>query len=111
MRLKYAYIIKCDSVMKDTAGNVTELHCSVDLESKTGGPTAGRKVKGTLHWVSAAQAVPVEVRLYDRLFKVEDLNQMDGDFKDYLNPDSLKSLNTTWMPPVLCQPNSATTRS
>ena len=68
VRLKYAYIIKCEEVVKDDAGNVTELRCSVDLDSKSGGLTAGRKVKGTIHWVSAAHAIDAEVRLYDRLF-------------------------------------------
>src|SRR5438128_10281689 len=63
VRLKYAYIIKCDEVVKDTQGNVIELRCTADLDSKTGGPTAGRKVKGTIHWVSAAHSVPAEVRL------------------------------------------------
>src|SRR5438876_7093249 len=66
----YAYIIKCDEVIKDNAGKVTELRCSVDLESKSGGATSNRKVKGTIHWVSAAHAVDAEVRLYDRLFTV-----------------------------------------
>ncbi len=70
VRLKYAYIIKCDEVVKDAAGQVVELRCTADLDSKTGGPTAGRKVKGTIHWVSAAHAVDAEVRLYDRLFTV-----------------------------------------
>jgi glutaminyl-tRNA synthetase len=70
VRLKYAYIIKCEEVVKDNAGKVTELRCSVDLDSKSGGPTAGRKVKGTIHWVSAAHAIDAQVRLYDRLFTV-----------------------------------------
>ena len=70
VRLKYAYIIKCDEVMKDAAGNVTELRCTADLESKSGGATSNRKVKGTIHWVSAAHAIDAEVRLYDRLFTV-----------------------------------------
>src|SRR5947208_11267135 len=70
VRLKYAYIIKCEEVMKDDAGNVTELRCSVDVDSKSRGATASRKVKGTIHWVSAAHAVEAEVRLYDRLFTV-----------------------------------------
>ena len=70
VRLKYAYIIKCEEVVKDDAGDVTELRCSVDLDSKSGGLTAGRKVKGTIHWVSAAHAIDAEVRLYDRLFTV-----------------------------------------
>src|SRR3954452_4706857 len=72
VRLKYAYIIKCEEVVKDAAGNVTELRCAADLESKSGGATSSRKVKGTIHWVSAAEAVDAEVRLYDRLFTVPD---------------------------------------
>ena len=89
VRLKYAYIIKCDEVVKDAAGNVTELRCSADLDSKTGGATAGRKVKGTIHWVSAANAIDAEVRLYDRLFTVAEPDA-DGDFKKHLNPHSLE---------------------
>ena len=69
VRLKYAYIIKCDEVVKDAAGNVIELRCSVDLDSKSGGATSNRKVKGTIHWVSAQQAIDAEVRLYDRLIQ------------------------------------------
>jgi len=87
VRLKYAYIIKCDEVVKDAAGNVVELRCTADLGSKTGGPTAGRKVKGTLHWVSAAHAIDAEVRLYDRLFTVPEPDA-GGDFKSFLNPHS-----------------------
>src|SRR5438105_4064904 len=67
VRLKYGYIIKCEEVIKDGSGNTTELRCTADLESKTGGPTAGRKVKGTVHWVSGRHAINAEVRLYDRL--------------------------------------------
>ena len=89
VRLKYAYIIKCDSVVKEASGEIAELHCSVDLESKTGGATAGRKVKGTLHWVSAAHAVDAEVRLYDRLFTVPEPDAA-GDFKAHINPHSLE---------------------
>jgi glutaminyl-tRNA synthetase len=88
VRLKYAYIIKCDEVIKDAAGNITELRCTVDLDSKTGGATAGRKVKGTIHWVSAAHAIDAECRLYDRLFTVPEPDA-DGDFKQHLNPHSL----------------------
>jgi glutaminyl-tRNA synthetase len=88
VRLKDAYIIKCDDVIKDENGNVTELRCSCDPDSKTGGATAGRKIKGTLHWVDAASAVPCEVRLYDYL-----LNEGDGDFSTRLNEDSLKVLS------------------
>jgi glutaminyl-tRNA synthetase len=89
VRLKYAYIIKCDEVIKDASGNIVELRCTADLDSKTGGPTAGRKVKGTIHWVSAPHAIDAEVRLYDRLFTVPEPDA-DGDFKKHLNPHSLE---------------------
>jgi glutaminyl-tRNA synthetase len=89
VRLKYAYIIKCDEVVKDNAGNVIELRCTVDLESKSGGATSNRKVKGTIHWVSAAHAVDAEVRLYDRLFSVPEPDA-GGDFKAFINPASLE---------------------
>jgi len=89
VRLKYAYIIKCDEVVKDDAGNVIELRCTADLESKSGGATSNRKVKGTIHWVSAAEAVDAEVRLYDRLFSVPEPDA-EGDFKSFLNPNSLE---------------------
>src|SRR5206468_5974885 len=87
VRLKYAYIIKCEQVIKDKAGRVTELHGTADLDSKTGGTTAGRKVKGTIHWVSAARAIDAEVRLYDRLFSVPEPDA-SGDFKSFINPNS-----------------------
>jgi glutaminyl-tRNA synthetase len=89
VRLKYAYIIKCEAVVKDAAGHLTELRCTADLDSKTGGATSARKVKGAIHWVSAAHAVPAEVRLYDRLFTVPEPDA-DGDFKTHLNPHSLE---------------------
>ena len=89
VRLKYAYIIKCEQVVKDSAGQITELHCTADLDSKTGGATSGRKVKGTIHWVSAAHCVDAEVRLYDRLFTVPEPDAA-GDFKQFLNPHSLE---------------------
>lgn len=89
VRLKYAYIIKCDEVVKDPSGQVVELRCTADLDSKTGGATAGRKVKGTIHWVSAPHAVEAEARLYDRLFTVPEPDA-DGDFKQHLNPRSLE---------------------
>ena len=89
VRLKYAYIIKCDEVVKDAAGQVVELRCTADLGSKTGGPTSSRKVKGTIHWVSAPQALDAEVRLYDRLFTVPEPDA-GGDFKSALNPHSLE---------------------
>ena len=97
VRLKYAYIIRCDAVIKDAAGHVTELHCTADLESKTGGATAGRKVKGTVHWVSAAHALDAEVRLYDRLFTVPEPDAA-GDFQAHLNPHSLEVLTAKLEP-------------
>ena len=97
VRLKYAYIIKCDEVVKDDAGNVIELRCTVDLESKSGGPTAGRKVKGTIHWVGVSRAVAAEVRLYDRLFTVPEPDA-SGDFKSFVNPNSLEIVNAKCEP-------------
>jgi glutaminyl-tRNA synthetase len=102
VRLKYAYIIRCDEVVKDAAGTVVELRCTADLGSKTGGPNANRKVKGTLHWVSAAHAVPAEVRLYDRLFTVPepDAPGQAADFTAFLNPRSLETV-AAWIEPAL----------
>jgi glutaminyl-tRNA synthetase len=97
VRLKSAYIIRCDEVIKDVSGKVVELRCTYFPESKSGSDVSGIHVKGTLHWVNAADAVEVEVREYDRLFKVEDplseealLPEGQGDFKNYINPGSLK---------------------
>ena len=92
VRLKSAYIVRCDEVIKDAAGEVIELHCSYIENSKSGHDTSGIAVKGTIHWVSTAQAVEAEIRLYDRLFKVEDPSREDGDFKDYINPESLQTI-------------------
>ena len=89
VRLKYAYIIKCDEIVKDDGGNLVELRCAVDLESKSGGQTSNRKVKGTIHWVSAAHAADAEVRLYDRLFTVPEPDAA-GDFKSFINAHSLE---------------------
>lgn len=100
VRLKNAYIIKCDDVVKGNSGKVKELHCTYIPESKSGSDTSGINVKGTLHWVCAKHAVPVEARLYERLFKVEDLGEAEGDFKDYLNPDSLQ-IKTVYAEPAL----------
>jgi glutaminyl-tRNA synthetase len=88
VRLKYGYIIKCEEVVKNAEGKITELRCSIDLGSKKGGPTANRKVKGTIHWVSAAHAIDAEVRLYDRLFTVPEPDA-EGDFKNFVNTNSL----------------------
>lgn len=101
VRLKSAYIIQCDEVVKDANGKIVELHCSYIEGSKSGGPNAGMKVKGTLHWVSAKYAKKAEIRLYDRLFVQEDMNTIDGDFKDYLNPESLQIVRTALVEPAL----------
>src|SRR5437588_12412661 len=99
VRLKYAYIIKCNEVIKDRSGNVTELRCTVDLESKSGGATSSRKVKGTIHWVSAAHARDAEVRLYDRLFTTPEPD-VTGDFKSSINPQSLEVVTAKCEPAV-----------
>ena len=101
VRLKSAYIIKCEEVIKDAAGNAVELRCSYIPESKSGSDNSGIQVKGVIHWVSATHAVPVEVRLYDRLFKVENVAEAEGDFKDYLNPDSLQIISTAYAEPAI----------
>ncbi|HOF08679.1 MAG TPA: glutamine--tRNA ligase [Opitutaceae bacterium] len=88
VRLKYACIIKCDEVVKDAAGNVVEIRCTADLDSRAGGPNSGKKVKGTIHWVSAAHAIDAEVRLYDRLFTAAEPDA-GGDFTKNVNPKSL----------------------
>jgi len=94
VRLKNAYIVKCTGCKKNAEGEIEEVYCKYDMNTKSGMPDSNRKVKGTLHWVSAAHSLPAEVRLYDRLFKVENpaLEEKDGDFRDLLNPDSLKVL-------------------
>jgi glutaminyl-tRNA synthetase len=90
VRLKYAYIIKCEEVVKNDAGELVELRCTADLDSKSGGATAGRKIKGTIHWVSAQHAIDAEVRLYDRLFTEAEPEKDGRDFKLVLNPHSLE---------------------
>ncbi len=89
VRLKHAYIIKCESFVKDADGNITEVHCTYIPESRSGNDTSGINVKGTMHFVSASHAVPVQVNLYDRLFKVENPSAEEGDFKSYINENSL----------------------
>ena len=108
VRLKSAYIIKCDEVIKDTEGNITALHCSYIPESKSGSDSSGINVKGTLHWVSVAHAQEAEIRLYDRLFQVEDVANAEGDFKDHINPNSLQIIAKAFAEPALIsdQPNS-----
>lgn len=102
VRLRYAYIIKCVSVVKDGAtGEITELHCTYDPETKSGSAQSGRKVKGTIHWVSAKHAVDAEVRLYDRLFSSENPASEDGDYKSFINPNSLEVLKKCKVEPSL----------
>ena len=101
VRLKSAYIVTCNSFTKDNGGNVTEIHCTYIPESKSGTDTSGVHVQGTIHWVSVSQAKTAEVRLYDRLFRVEDPSNEDGDFKEYLNPDSLQILPAAYIEPDL----------
>lgn len=96
VRLKHAYIIKCESYKTDDAGNVTEIHCTYIPESKSGNDTSGINVKGTMHFVCAKHAVPVQVNLYDRLFKVENPSAEDGDFKSYLNENSLDVISNAY---------------
>lgn len=99
VRLKHAYIIKCDEVIKDEHGHVKELHCSYDPESKQGGATAGRKIKGTLHWVAAATAIRAEVRLYDYLLKTDASGNVPEDFLLALNPNSLRVISSAYLEP------------
>jgi glutaminyl-tRNA synthetase len=101
VRLKYAYIIKCEEVTKDADGNVVELRCTADLESKSGGATSNRKVKGTIHWVSDRNPVEAEVRLYDRLFTVPEPDGDGGDFKSFVNPDSLEIVRAKCEPSLV----------
>ncbi len=101
VRLKSAYIIQCNEVIKNADGSVAEVHCTYLPESKSGADTSGLKVPGTLHWVSVKHAVTVELRLYDRLFKVEDPSNEDHDFKEYINPDSLKIISSAYAEPSL----------
>ena len=103
VRLRYAYFIKCQEVVKDAAGNVIELRCTYDPATKGGDSPDGRKVKATLHWVSAAHAVEAEVRLYDTLFTVRDPSSVPagGDWKDYLNSKSLEVLTGVKLEPGL----------
>jgi glutaminyl-tRNA synthetase len=93
VRLRYAYFVRCESVVKDPAsGEIVEVRCTYDPATRGGSAPDGRKVPGTLHWVSADRSVPVEVRLYDRLFKVERPDQEEGPFENYLNSNSLEVL-------------------
>ncbi|HTK18532.1 MAG TPA: glutamine--tRNA ligase/YqeY domain fusion protein [Mucilaginibacter sp.] len=101
VRLKSAYIVTCEGFDKDADGNVTAVYCKYLPESKSGHDTSGVNVKGTIHWVSVPHAKTAEVRLYDRLFQVDDPSNEDGDFKDYMNPNSLQILPDTYIEPDL----------
>jgi len=107
VRLKGAYIIRCDEVKKGNDDKVTELHCTYFPESRSGNDTSGINVKGTIHWVSIPHAKTGELRLYERLFKVEDPSNEEGDFKDYINPDSLH-ISTAYIEPSLADAKSNT---
>jgi len=93
VRLKSAYIVKCTGCKKDAEGNIEEIYCEYDSQTKSGMPESNRKVKGTLHWVSATHCLDAEVCLYDRLFSVENPSADERDFRDLLNPNSLRVLN------------------
>ena len=102
VRLKAAYIIRCDEIVKNDQGEIVEVRCSYDPETRSGAPQSNRKVKGTLHWVSAMHALPAEIRLYDRLFMDPDPDgHKDKDFKEFINPDSLTSLKGCFVEPSL----------
>ena len=101
VRLKYAYIVKCEDYKKDEAGNITEIICTYDPNSKSGEDTSGKKVKGTLSWVSAKHAETAEVRLIDRLFLTENLNDIEDDFINHLNPKSMEVLEAVKIEPSL----------
>lgn len=104
VRLKGAYIVKCTGVKKNDAGEIEEIYCTYDPESRSGMPGASRKVKGTLHWVSAATAVDATVRLYDRLFSVENPSaETDRDFRELLNPDSLIEVKGVKLEPFIAE--------
>jgi len=101
VRLKHAYIIKCESFSKDADGNITEIYCTHVPESKSGEDTSGINVKGTIHWVSSRHAKQAEIRMYDRLFTVESPDGEEGDFKDYLNPNSMEVITHAYIEPYL----------
>lgn len=103
VRLKAAYIVKCTECIKDNEGNIVEIHCEYDPETRSGMPGSMRKVKGTLHWVSARHCKDAEVRLYDRLFKVENPSAEEGDFRDLLNPESLQVVDNVKIEPYLAE--------
>jgi glutaminyl-tRNA synthetase len=104
VRLRYAYFVRCTGVEKDASGAISAVHCSYDPATRGGDAPDGRKVKGTLHWVSAQHAVPAEVRLYEPLFKAEQPGAATGNFLDDLNPSSLEVLPRAFVEPSLASP-------
>ena len=103
VRLKSAYIIQCDEVVKDDNGNITQVNCSYFANSKSGSDTSGVAVKSTIHWVNAANALPVTIKEYDRLFSVENVDAQEGDFKEYVNPNSLSTITNALAEPALLE--------
>ena len=101
VRLKNAYIVKCESFEKNDNGDISTIYCTYYPESKSGNDTSGISVKGTIHWLSAAHAATAEIRLYDRLFKVENPSAEEGDFKSFINPDSLTIIPKAYIEPSL----------
>ena len=112
MRLRNAYVIRCDEVIKDAHGEIIELHCSYDRATLGANPE-GRKVKGVIHWVSAVHGIEAEVRLYDRLFTAPapDAAKDGRDYKDYLNPDSLRTVTHCMVEPALAGASRASVSS
>jgi glutaminyl-tRNA synthetase len=104
VRLRWAYIIKCEDVIKDDEDNVIELHCTYDPDTRSGSGKSDKKVKGTIHWVSASHAINAEVRMYDRLFMVENPEEdAEKDFTEFINPDSMNILNNCKLEPSLAE--------
>jgi glutaminyl-tRNA synthetase len=105
VRLKHAYIITCQEIVKDSSGNIVEVHCTYDPNSRSGSDLSGRKVKGTLHWVAEEVAIRATVRLYDHLFTLKNLSDMEEGktYSDYLNPDSLITLDHCLVEPSIAQ--------
>jgi glutaminyl-tRNA synthetase len=105
VRLRSAYIVKCESVVKDAAGNITEVRCTYDTATRGGDAPDGRKIKGTIHWVSARHAVPAKVRLYDALFTKRNPDDVEEghDYKESINPASLEIINDAFLEPSLAQ--------
>ena len=106
VRLKHAYIIRCDSFINDDSGAIKEIHCTYFPESKSGHDTSGLHVKGTIHWVSVKDAGSAEIRLYEQLFQEQDPANAEGDFKDHINTNSLQVIENAFIEPFLKHANS-----